>query len=384
MSEHVRDRSGGLASIPPALPDVVVGFGPTIAVTRPNLIMAVCGLALFGYLYADRGYWLFGLGGVSVVLPLALAVRRAWAARRGQVEHTWFRHPFDRRNRAYLWQGLNIWVCCVLLGGVVAAGGTHFARIGFSLTAGQFGVVVAAFSAGLVLLAGLAFVPRRRVQVATNLVMALLSGFLAVQLVQISVPRSDPIVLDLPLAGEWSVLNGGQNFLLNGHSPNESNAVDLLAFGDNGRTHSGGAGAPLTSYAGFGSPVFAPADGRIVEVNGDFPDTPPGINGDRANSIVQDIGGGRYVVMAHLKRGSITVQAGDLVRRGQPLAAVGNSGHTNEPHLHLQVQDNPTGDDAVRTFPMVFRDVSITRNGPWPRADSRELRTGDLVRRLSQ
>ena len=56
-----------------------------------------------------------------------------------------------------------------------------------------------------------------------------------------------------------------------------------------------------------------------------------------------DIGGGRYLVLGHLKQGSVTVQVGEIVRRGQPLAAVGNSGHTNEPHLHLQVQDSPTG-----------------------------------------
>ena len=71
-----------------------------------------------------------------------------------------------------------------LLGGVLAAGGTHYARIGFSLNAAQFNVVIAAFAAGLVLLAALAVVPRRRVYLATNVVVALLSGFLALQLVR--------------------------------------------------------------------------------------------------------------------------------------------------------------------------------------------------------
>ena len=97
-----------------------------------------------------------------------------------------------------------------------------------------------------------------------------------------------------------------------------------------------------------------------------------------------DIGGGRYVSMAHLKQGSVTVRVGDVVRRGQPLAAVGNNGHSNEPHLHLQVQDSPAGADADRTYPMVFRNVHITRGGAWPWGDSRELRTGDLVRALAQ
>ena len=59
-------------------------------------------------------------------------------------------------------------------------------------------------------------------------------------------------MLDSPLAGEWFVFNGGRSVLLNGHSPNESNAVDFLRLGANGRTHTGGADAPLTDYAGFG------------------------------------------------------------------------------------------------------------------------------------
>jgi len=89
--------------------------------------------------------------------------------------------------------------------------------------------------------------------------------------------------------------------------------------------------------------------------------------------------------LGHLKQGSVTVKVGDVVWRGQPLAAVGNSGHTNEPHLHLQVQDTPTGrKDADRTYPMVLRNVHITRGGPWPWADTREPRTGDLVRAPGQ
>jgi len=153
--------------------------------------------------------------------------------------------------------------------------------------------------------------------------------------------------------------------------------------GTNGRTHTGGADAPLTDYPGFGSPVLAPADGRIVEVTDGYADTPPGTNGDHANNLVLDISGGRYVVLAHLRQDSVTVQVGDLVRLGQPLAAVGNSGHTNEPHLHLRVQDSPTGkENADRTYPMAFRNVHITRGGAWPVGENHALRTGDLVRTL--
>jgi murein DD-endopeptidase MepM/ murein hydrolase activator NlpD len=377
--------AGALIALPLALQESAADRARerTIAVTKRSLILALWGLVTFAYVYQDRGVWFFGLAAVCVVVPLALVASRVW--RRGRIELGLLRHPLRRELRAHLLQGLNIWLCCGLLGGVLAAGGAHYARIRFSLNAAQFNVVVTAFVAGLVLLAALAVLPRRRIYLATNVVVALLSGFLAFQLVHISIPRADAIVLDAPLAGEWFVLNGGRSALLNGHSPNESNAVDFQRMGTNGRTHIGGGGAPLTDYAGFGLPVLAPADGRIVEVTDGYADTPPGTNGDHANNLVLDIGGSRYVVLAHLKQGSVTVQAGEVVRRGQPLAAVGNTGHTNEPHLHLQVQDSPTGkENADRTYPMVLRNVHITRGGAWPLGDARELRTGDLVRAIRQ
>ena len=356
----------------------------TIAVTKRSLILAIWGLVIFVYLYYAYGQSLNMLVAVCVVLPLVLAASRAWGVRRGRIEFGLLRHPLRREVRPHLVQALNIWLCCGLLGGVVAAGGTHYARIAYSLNAAQFGVVLATFSAGLVLLALLALVPRRRVYVATNVVVALLSGFLAFQLAQVSDSRAEAVVLDSPLAGEWFVLNGGHSVLLNGHSSNESNAVDFLRLGENGRTHTGGSSAPLTDYAGFGWPVLAPADGRIVEVIDGYADNPPGTNSDHANHLVIDIGGGLFVSMAHLKRDSVTVRVGDVVRQGQPLAAVGNNGHSNEPHLHLQVQDSPVGGDADRTYPMVFQDVDITRGVAWPWGDSREPRTGDLVRAPGQ
>ena len=123
--------------------------------------------------------------------------------------------------------------------------------------------------------------------------------------------------------------------------------------------------------------MLAPADGRIVEVIDGNADKPTGTNGDQANLVMLDIGHSRFVVLAHLQQGSATVQVGDDVRRGDPLAAVGNSGHTNEPHLHMQVQDSRSVSDADRTYPMAFRNVQITRGGAWPWSDERILRTGD-------
>jgi hypothetical protein len=137
------------------------------------------------------------------------------------------------------------------------------------------------------MMAALALVPRRRVYLATNVVVALLSGFLAFHLVQISAPATEAVVLDSPLTGEWYVSNGGGSVLLNGHTSEESNAIDFQRLDVHGRTHTGGVDAPLTEYPGFGSPVLAPADGLIVGAADGYADNRPGTNSDRANQALR-------------------------------------------------------------------------------------------------
>ena len=98
----------------------------------------------------------------------------------------------------------------------------------------------------------------------------------------------------------------------------------------------------LTSYYAFGKPLLAPAAGRITALLDTRPDLAIGDSDRRhpeGNYLVMDIGGGRYVMMGHLKQGSALVEVGDGVRLGQRLALVGNSGNTSEPHLHIQVQN---------------------------------------------
>ena len=74
-----------------------------------------------------------------------------------------------------------------------------------------------------------------------------------------------------------------------------------------------------------------------------------------------DIGGGRYVLYAHLKQGSARVRVGDRVVSGQDIGLVGDSGNSDEPHLHIQVQNSPSF-DIWTTTSRRSRSSSATRS----------------------
>jgi murein DD-endopeptidase MepM/ murein hydrolase activator NlpD len=107
--------------------------------------------------------------------------------------------------------------------------------------------------------------------------------------------------------------------------------------------------------------VYAPADGMVVRVHERERDhwsrTSPlgflylltvellreltGPSRVVGNHVIIDLGNGDYAVLAHLRRGSIRVTAGQRVRAGDQIAECGNSGNATEPHVHFQLMDRP-------------------------------------------
>ena len=234
-------------------------------------------------------------------------------------------------------------------------------------------------------MAALALVPRRRVQVATNVLVAIGTVFLAIQLVRIYMPPADPVAIGSPLAGEWATVAGGRSVLLSHHyrTPFVTDALDFVRLVD-GRGYDGDP-KRAESWYGFDEPVLAPADGTVVSVSDVHPDEPIGKTGvtpSYGNHIVLDIGNHRYAVMAHLKQGSARVSKGERVRLGQQIAAVGDSGNSLWPHLHFHVQDSPDLDQQARTVPIVFRDVVLIRDGRESTPVEADLRRGDHIRRI--
>ncbi|HTF35178.1 MAG TPA: peptidoglycan DD-metalloendopeptidase family protein [Myxococcota bacterium] len=79
--------------------------------------------------------------------------------------------------------------------------------------------------------------------------------------------------------------------------------------------------------AEFGTPIVAPAPGRVVFA---------GRRGGLGTAIVVDHGFGVRTTYGHLQR--ILVQPGTHVARGQQLATMGSSGLSTGPHVHYMVE----------------------------------------------
>ena len=87
--------------------------------------------------------------------------------------------------------------------------------------------------------------------------------------------------------------------------------------------------AGMDIAAPHGKDVFAPSDGTVVFA---------GLEGGYGNVIVIDHGYGIKTRYGHLAK--ILVKAGDRVKRGGLIAAVGNTGRSTGPHLHYEVRVN--------------------------------------------
>jgi hypothetical protein len=369
--------------------------GPSrpVALGKVNLLLALLGLLVLAGAYVLT-LQSEGLALLVIILVPVTAASRAWHARRGGLEYGLLRHPFRRELRPHLLQCLNHWLFLALFGAAILAGTFAIvpAQVGSLLSLPlperiPYQPLVIALGVGALVMATLALVPRRRVQVATNVLVAIGTVFLAIHLVRIYTPPADPVVIDPPLAGEWGTVAGGRSVLLSHHyiysTPFVRDALDFVRL-DEGRGYDGDP-KRAESWYGFGEPVLAPADGTVVSVSDVHPDEPIGKTGQtppHGNHILLEIGNHRYAVMAHLKQGSARVSEGERVRLGQQIAAVGDSGNSLWPHLHFHVQDSPDLDQQARTVPIVFRDVLLIRNGRESTPAGADLRRGDHIRRI--
>lgn len=165
--------------------------------------------------------------------------------------------------------------------------------------------------------------------------------------------RSQKTKLVFPMQGPGIVTQGQvNNFGHSGHS--NQFAIDVMGLdAEYGPMVNGGQGN--AGFAGWGRDVIAPANGRVVYARNDVPDNPPDGGDPQAvyskvsepllaiagNCVIIDHGNEEFSVLMHLQQGSVTVEVGKMVRQGQVIARLGNSGDAFGAHLHYQLQDGP-------------------------------------------
>ncbi|ADY21204.1 M23 family metallopeptidase [Bacillus paranthracis] len=154
---------------------------------------------------------------------------------------------------------------------------------------------------------------------------------------------SPKVVVRFPLNERALIGWGGDRLETNYHviKPNERWAYDILIPPAEVKS------SKLEDYGIYGAKVMAPATGTVVSINNDEKDVEPGSDDFQSmagNHIYIRLDeSGTYLILAHLKQGSIKVKEGQHVNEGEFLAQVGNSGSSSEPHLHIHHQrQNPS------------------------------------------
>lgn len=171
------------------------------------------------------------------------------------------------------------------------------------------------------------------------------------------------VVVEPPLRGKgWVSVNGCCDAItshrvammaINGQLRlPERFAIDWVKLDDKGLLYTGDV-SKLESYAYFGVPIHAAADGVVVNLyegtDEQVPGSPAkGINTENigGNMVVVDIGDGRFAFYAHLQPHSMKVKRGDKVKAGDVIGLLGNTGNSDAPHLHFHIMDGPSPLDA--------------------------------------
>jgi hypothetical protein len=193
----------------------------------------------------------------------------------------------------------------------------------------------------------------------------------------------------LPADAPMRVIWGGDSLARNQHAivPDQRWAYDFLI-----EPYLSGS-SNLEDYGCYGVPVVAPIAGTVSAANDTEPDMQPGklsnnTQAPEGNRVVIRMASETYLVIAHLKSGSVLVKTGDMVEEGQQIGQCGNSGNTSEPHIHIHHQRQDPAAYPINFaegLPLYFRD----HNGqPMPQGgvrieDNKAIPIGDLVQHLS-
>lgn len=176
-----------------------------------------------------------------------------------------------------------------------------------------------------------------------------------------------------PSGTAWFVLWGGDKAADNYHARRETHfAIDFLPRPVPGSF----AEKTVQGSPCWGVPILAAAAGVVVIAKDGMQDQPklfePNNAGGPGNYVVIDHGDGEFTLYGHLKKGTIRVHPNEKVTAGEPIGLCGNSGASEIPHLHFQLQTNAdikTADGLPPIFYDYFAPVRHVEHGSLERGD---------------
>jgi murein DD-endopeptidase MepM/ murein hydrolase activator NlpD len=221
---------------------------------------------------------------------------------------------------------------------------------------------------------------------------------------------ANPVVVEFPLRGEnWVAINSPADRIPSHGSDllGQRYAFDFLRVDGRRGLHYHPAGwlrtflfgVPTRECSGWGAPVHAPFDGRIVRavdgatergrihplreaallLRNALTFTPERLPHILGNHVIVRRDDDVHAALVHLAPGSVCVREGQVVRIGEIIGHVGHTGNSTTPHLHFQLMSGaePT---AARAIPCAFRTYEVLRDGSWQPVRNGVPRRTDRIR----
>jgi hypothetical protein len=207
----------------------------------------------------------------------------------------------------------------------------------------------------------------------------------------------DPVVVELPLRGEWTILQTPAHRIPS-HGTDafgQRFAYDIVRTDDRAgiHVHPAGtlrwlvAGGRTRDCYGWGQPVHAAAAGEVVTTVDGIAERarvhpllelwflyrttrrfrragPAAEPAQLAGNHVIVRTGDLFALYAHLAPGSVAVREGDSVCAGEVVGELGHSGNSTAPHLHFHLMDSADPWRA-RGVPCAFADYLVQREHGW-------------------
>ncbi len=167
----------------------------------------------------------------------------------------------------------------------------------------------------------------------------------------------------LPFSGEWVITQGNDGEFT--HKDLWKHAWDFEMQDKEGKKYRN-EGINANDYFCYGKPVLASAPGYVAKVLDGVPDNPIGqINttDNWGNYVIVHHWGSIYSMYAHLKPGTINLKLGDYIGKGTKIGSVGNTGRSEVPHLHFNIQLGPEpGSSTLKSYLVNYKKTQDTMN----------------------